>query len=468
MFGGYDDDYVESYNAAIGAYNGGDYDKAAGFMIKAAKDGDEYAQMTLGKMYYMGKGVERSAEKAAKWWRTAADNGNGTAAELLRWAESYGYPENPDLLITDSFRSDGFEYTVTDMNRRVSLSGYFGDSAKPVLKYKVQHGDVTYFLEGIGDYAFEYSEIEGITLPEGISYIGEGSFECAKNLKRIALPSSVTEIGDSAFGECTGLARVDLGTGVEYIGAYAFECCEALTSVTIPESVKKLGKGAFIYCESLRKVSILGRMKNLPEFVFSHCVSLKTVNVPDSLRRIYGGAFGWCTSLRSIALPAGIDKIEGGAFEGCTSLRSMVFGEGGGRYRTENGVVYDGIGKKAVLGLCGSLPKHADIAPGTVSIGRGAFAYCGRLESVNLPEGLGKIGFLAFMKCGKLTEVKLPEGLEEIGGYAFSGCESLSELSIPDSVRKMGDYSLHGTSIEDIRLPKRKSRKRVFGLSDED
>ena len=51
MSGKYNEKYVEEYNAAIAAYNRGDYEKAAEFMPKAAKEGDEYAQMVLGKMY---------------------------------------------------------------------------------------------------------------------------------------------------------------------------------------------------------------------------------------------------------------------------------------------------------------------------------------------------------------------------------------------------------------------------------
>lgn len=465
MFGNYDDNYAEGYNAAIAAYNSGDYGGAAGFMIKAAKNGDEYAQMVLGKMYYMGKGVKRSAERAVKWWRTAAGNGNRRAADLLKWAENYGYPEDPDLLLTDRFRDGDFEYTVTGMDRRVSVSGYFGESAKPVLKYKVQHGDVTYFLAGIDDYAFEGSEIEGMVLPEGLSYIGEGSFEDVSTLKRISLPSSVTEIGVAAFSGCASLSKIDFGTGVETIGDYAFEGCSALTSVTVPESVRALGTGTFIFCDSLRRASILGRIKSLPEFSFSHCASLRAVDLPDSMRRISYGAFEYCSSLTSIELPGGIDKIEGGAFAGCRSLKSVVFGEGCERYRTENGVLYDSVGKKTVQGLCGSMSKHAYVAPGTESIGRGAFAYCEKLEGVSLPDGLRKIGYMAFSSCEKLSEVNLPDGLEEIGGYAFSECTSLRELSIPNSVKKMGDCSLYGTSVGDVRLPKGKSRKRVFGPS---
>ena len=45
MSGKYNEKYVEEYNAAIAAYNRGDYEKAAEFMPKAAKEGDEYAQM---------------------------------------------------------------------------------------------------------------------------------------------------------------------------------------------------------------------------------------------------------------------------------------------------------------------------------------------------------------------------------------------------------------------------------------
>ena len=150
MSGKYNEKYVEEYNAAIAAYNRGDYEKAAEFMPKAAKEGDEYAQMVLGKMYYLGKGVERSAKKAVKWWRKAADAGNESAADLLKWAERYGCPKNVEFLLTDCFVSGDFEYVVTGMDRRVAVSEYKGVSVKPVLKYKVEYGGETNYLTGIG------------------------------------------------------------------------------------------------------------------------------------------------------------------------------------------------------------------------------------------------------------------------------------------------------------------------------
>ena len=57
----------------------------------------------------------------------------------------------------------------------------------------------------IGNSAFAYSEITSITIPEGVTDIGERAFNSCKNLKKITIPSSVASIGDFAFYMCGDL-----------------------------------------------------------------------------------------------------------------------------------------------------------------------------------------------------------------------------------------------------------------------
>ena len=465
MSGKYNEKYVEEYNAAIAAYNRGDYEKAAEFMPKAAKEGDEYAQMVLGKMYYLGKGVERSAKKAVKWWRKAADAGNESAADLLKWAERYGCPKNVEFLLTDCFVSGDFEYVVTGMDRRVAVSEYKGVSVKPVLKYKVEYGGETYYLTGIGGYAFDGSQIESITIPEGVTTLGEACFEDQRELTKVVLPSSVTEIGTAAFEGCESLSKIDLG-GTETIGDYAFEGCMCLKELILPESVRSIGKGAFQNCSSLKKVTIPCGVERLSKDVFRDCHSLKTVNVPDSLRHICFGAFENC-AITTMELPAGVEKFTGGSFLGCVSLKTLTVAEGNIRYRSEKGMVYDDIDRKLVLCPAGKGANRVEVAPGTVSIGKCAFTKCTGLKEVVLPESLKKIGASAFVYCEDLENITFSEGLEEICYGAFAYCGSLRKIDVPDSLRKMGDYSLYETSVTDIRLPKGTDRSLVFGV-DED
>ena len=61
----------------------------------------------------------------------------------------------------------------------------------------------------------------------------------------MTLPEGVTTIGDGAFRECSSLTSVTLPEGVTTIGEYAFKGCSSLTSVTLPEGVATIGRGAF-------------------------------------------------------------------------------------------------------------------------------------------------------------------------------------------------------------------------------
>ena len=53
----------------------------------------------------------------------------------------------------------------------------------------------------------------------------------------VTIPNGVTKIGNSAFSRCTNLTSVTIPSGVTSIKEYAFSGCTSLTSVTIPSSV---------------------------------------------------------------------------------------------------------------------------------------------------------------------------------------------------------------------------------------
>ena len=108
------------------------------------------------------------------------------------------------------------------------------------MKYKVEYGGETYYLTGIGGYAFDGSQIESVTIPEGVTTLGEACFEDQRELTKVVLPSSVTEIGTAAFEGCESLSKIDLG-GTETIGDYAFEGCMCLKELILPESIRSVG-----------------------------------------------------------------------------------------------------------------------------------------------------------------------------------------------------------------------------------
>lgn len=93
-----------------------------------------------------------------------------------------------------------------------------------------------------------------LTIPNGVTEIGENAFYCCRSLKSITIPNSVITIGKKAFWECTNLTSVVIPNGVTIIGYSAFERCTGLTSVTIANSVTNIEPVAFYGCDNLSTI----------------------------------------------------------------------------------------------------------------------------------------------------------------------------------------------------------------------
>ena len=99
----------------------------------------------------------------------------------------------------------------------------------------------------------------------------------------------------------------------------------------------------------------------------------------------------------------------------------------------ENGFEYTVTGDEATItGYTGSakslvIPSELGGKPVT-EIGIFAFALCGSLTEVTIPEGVTSIGAGAFQSCGSLTEVTIPKSVETIGEIAFDECEALATV----------------------------------------
>ena len=80
----------------------------------------------------------------------------------------------------------------------------------------VTDGNLWYKVVGIADSAFANSTVSSITLPEGVTSVGNSAFYGCNSLSVINLPSTVTMIGDSAFAECGQLTINYAGSAAEW------------------------------------------------------------------------------------------------------------------------------------------------------------------------------------------------------------------------------------------------------------
>ena len=100
------------------------------------------------------------------------------------------------------------------------------------------HGIMT--LEGSGPLDAEaFAELDederlsvlAVSVPEGVTEIGDRVFSNFRNLQGIVLPDSIERIGSKAFQNCEGLSSLTLPTDLRELEADAFEGCGALKAV---------------------------------------------------------------------------------------------------------------------------------------------------------------------------------------------------------------------------------------------
>ena len=216
--------------------------------------------------------------------------------------------------------------------------------------------------------------------------LGDYMFSGCSALTSMTLPSGVTKIGEEAFYGCSGLTSLVIPSGVTEIGDCAFKYCRGLTSLVIPSGVTKIGSGAF-----------------------SNCSGLTSLVIPSGVTEIGGGAFENCSGLTSMKIPSGVTKIGVGAFSGCSGLTSLVISSGA-------------IGISAFEN-CSGLTSLI-MSSGVTSIGSSAFKNCSGLTSLVIPSGVTEIWYYAFENCSGLTSIYVyAEQIYTSGLVAFKGCD---------------------------------------------
>lgn len=146
------------------------------------------------------------------------------------------------------------------------------------------------------------------------------SFTSGMDMETVVVAQGITHIGNLTFEDCSSLISVTIPDSVTSIGEYAFSSCANLTSVTIPSSVTSIGEGAFEICESLTSVIIPDGVTSIEDYTFNNCPGLASIVIPDSVTSIGDFSFTACESLTSVIIPRNVTSIGKHAFSGCGNL----------------------------------------------------------------------------------------------------------------------------------------------------
>ncbi len=256
--------------------------------------------------------------------------------------------------------------------------------------------------------------VTNLTIPDGVTEIGQESFSGCAGLTSVTIPDSVTNINKSAFSDCSGLVMVTMGNGVSSIGDYAFDNCSKLRTV-------------YYHGTSLMrsKMSISARNNSY------------LTNATWRYIMPFSGTCG--KSVKWTYEDGGILTISG---SGAMSNYSSSDEQPWARWREQIAtlVIEDGvtsIGDYAFYD-CSRITKTT-IPNSIKTIGSNAFLNCSGLKSFVVPGSVTAVGDFAFYDCSNLASLTLTEGVETIGQFAFCNNTGLTVVAIPTSLQIIGD-----------------------------
>ena len=325
-----------------------------------------------------------------------------------------------------------------------------------------------------------------VTIPDGVTNIGNYTFRNCTGLTSIKIPKNVTSIGKNAFDGCTDLKEVllengstltseSLGVDASIIKTYwnegdltwtltadgtltisgkgamknydannspVAQKTDSVKKVVIQEGVTSIGDYAFFDCSNLTDITIPESVTSIEECAFQNCSSLTDITIPGSVTSIGECAFQGCSSLTSIEIPSSVTSIGDDAFYGTPWLTNKR--QENNSLVIVNGILIDGR----------TCSGKVTIPDGVTSIGYRAFQNCTGLTSITIPKSVTSIGDSAFFECAELTSINIPEGVTSIGKHAFFECAELTGIKIPSSVTSIGDCAFSACNkLPEITVP---------------
>lgn len=334
----------------------------------------------------------------------------------------YHNPEGGDRVTPESiFSEDSTVYGVwMDEDPDMIYDDYYTYSpATKTLTFTTPPGDEETNCWPTDPEIIDY--VEKIVVSEGFTYMPlKPIYDVPSNLTSVTLPDGLTQIGDNAFNECGNLTEINLPDTLTQIGNYAFKECTKLQGIQLPSGLTSIGDCAFQSCAKLSSINLPNSLTQLGSYTFYKCTSLKSIEIPENVTVLPNGCFYGCSNLSDVSLHEGLITIQEEAFVNCSSLAQI------------------------------ELPESL------TDIQARVFYICTALKDITIPAGVTYIAIETFSECSSLTTVNLPSGLIDISPDAFKNSPLLTTLAIPESMYIQGGLSLNflpNSSIKTIEFP---------------
>lgn len=236
----------------------------------------------------------------------------------------------------------------------IKMYSFFGTT----IRYNVDHGSKLKYIDfnnikRIGPSTFAGTDLNKISIPEGIDSIHNYTFTNCFKLKEVVLPNSLRFIGDYAFDSCpinsikipSNLKKIEKKAFTEYVdirNVYLTDlnawCNVELTSfdsnpmywssvanlyinnqltksLIIDNNIERINDYTFSGCSSIEKLTIGDKVEYIGKYSFSKCKNMTEVKIGNNVKTISECAFYNCPKLKKIILGTNINQIEKEAFK---------------------------------------------------------------------------------------------------------------------------------------------------------
>lgn len=301
-------------------------------------------------------------------------------------------------------------------------------------------------VTSIASEAFRTSRrLHEITLPDALESIGSYAF-AGSGLTSITIPDGVTEIGDRGLQACSSLTTVTIGNGVTTIpDCWAEDCCN-LEELTIGKNVTLIKWRSFCG-SSLKNVYCYAKMPPSfgPDVPHSEINSEAVLHVYSNSLKRYQNANRWqdfTTILGDLGTYQTYDITVNVATMG-------TFSDALAAAMTTAGI--EDLTDISKLTVTGNM-NQADLDYLRDYVG----AFLDKLDLGAVTVDGNTFGYQT-LSWGGFEEVILPANLERMEGWSvLEDCHNLKSIVIPDNVTYLGPGTLGGaTALESVTIGKR-------------
>ena len=223
---------------------------------------------------------------------------------------------------------------------------------------------------------------------------------------------------------------ITLPEGISEVGDTVFLKNETITSVTIQEGCLSIGKGAFDGCSNLTNISLPYSLEKIEPLAFARCKNLRQCYLPPNITTIDSFAFRECHALTTIEIPAKTSVIGIGCFCYCDHLENFYVNPNNTHFQALDGVLFSSDMYELIQYPCGNRASSYAVPDGVKIIKRNAFTHSLSLKEVRLSDTVTTLESFAFSSCTLLSEISLPASLETVSEYAFKNASNLCKVYV--------------------------------------